>query len=99
MATPPTHELTFTQRSAEQIFRTIGFNTVRCFEDQPIIHGLTSLARYLIWTMGTCPIRLLHLAPQKLAVNLCCSRRNDSNRVPETVTIGQSSYEPEENVL
>ena len=57
-----THEMSFTQRSLEQIFRTVGFNAVQCFEDRPIVHGFASLARYLIWTIATVPIRLLHAA-------------------------------------
>ncbi len=52
-----THELAFTESSLRQIFRTLGFADVRCFEDRPIIHGLTSLARRILWETGTLPLR------------------------------------------
>ncbi len=48
-----THERAFTPKSAEQLFRTIGFQQVRCFEDRPHVHGLMSLARRAVWTAGT----------------------------------------------
>lgn len=54
-----THELAFTEASLRQIFRTIGFDSVQCYEDRPVVHGLTSLARRLIWDSGTLPFRLL----------------------------------------
>ena len=54
-----THELAFTPKSASQVFRVAGFREVRCFEDKPRVHGLTSLARRIIWDVGTLPSRLL----------------------------------------
>ncbi len=54
-----THEQAFTERSARQVFRAIGFREVRCFEDRPVVHGLTSLIRRVIWDVGTLPRRLL----------------------------------------
>jgi SAM-dependent methyltransferase len=57
-----THELAFTSSSASQIFRVIGFKTVKCFEDRPQIHGLKSLVRRLLWDVGTVPSRVLLLA-------------------------------------
>jgi len=57
-----THEQAFTARSAGQVFSTIGFHDVRCFEDRPTVHGLTSLARRLLWEAGTAPFRLLFAA-------------------------------------
>lgn len=54
-----THELAFTARSATQVFRTVGFTRVECFEDRPVVHGPVSFARRVLWTVGTLPTRLL----------------------------------------
>jgi SAM-dependent methyltransferase len=54
-----THELAFTPRSASQVFCVAGFREVRCFEDKPRVHGPTSLARRILWDVGTLPSRLL----------------------------------------
>lgn len=54
-----THEQAFTAKSASQVFRTIGFQSVRCHEDRPIVHGAVSLARRVIWDLGSLPHRLL----------------------------------------
>lgn len=57
-----THEQAFTPGSARQIFRTIGFSEVQCYEDKPAVHGLASLARRVIWDVGTWHDRLLLMA-------------------------------------
>jgi SAM-dependent methyltransferase len=57
-----THERAFAPRSAEQLFRTIGFKDVRCFEDGPLVYGLKSFIRRILWTVGTLAHRLLFLA-------------------------------------
>ncbi len=44
-----THELAFTRMSLTQLLRSSGFATVRCYEDQPVPHGIRSLVRFLIW--------------------------------------------------
>jgi SAM-dependent methyltransferase len=54
-----THERAFAPRSARQLFRTIGFREVRCFEERPLVHGLTSLVRRVLWTTGTIAHKLL----------------------------------------
>jgi cyclopropane fatty-acyl-phospholipid synthase-like methyltransferase len=54
-----THELAFNPSSARQVFRVAGFREVRCFEDKPRVHGFLSLARRIIWDVGTLPARLL----------------------------------------
>lgn len=54
-----THELAFNATSARQVFRVAGFQQVRCFEDKPRVHGPTSLARRIIWELGTLPSRVL----------------------------------------
>ena len=57
-----THELAFTPGSVRQVFTLTGFQQVRCFEDKPIVHGLFSALRRLIWEFGTLPSRLLRAA-------------------------------------
>lgn len=54
-----THEQAFTKKSMGQMFRSLGFRRVDCFEDKPVTHGLKSLARRLIWEAGTLPFRVL----------------------------------------
>jgi hypothetical protein len=54
-----THGLSFTKRSAEQLFRVVGFSGIACHEDRPMAHGLTSLTRRFIWDVGTVPHRIL----------------------------------------
>lgn len=54
-----THEMAFTPSSVRQIFRATGFCDIRCFEDKPIVHGIPSFARRVIWSVGTLLPRLL----------------------------------------
>jgi SAM-dependent methyltransferase len=54
-----THERAFAPKSANQLFRTIGFKDVECFEERPLVHGLKSLVRRILWTAGTLAPRLL----------------------------------------
>jgi len=57
-----THQLCLTKTSAEQLFGVIGFSSITCHEDRPTTHGITSLARRLIWDIGTLPHRVLLMA-------------------------------------
>ncbi|HEY1809988.1 MAG TPA: class I SAM-dependent methyltransferase [Acidobacteriaceae bacterium] len=57
-----THELAFTESSLRQIFRTLGFTQVRCCEDRPVVHGITSLTRRVLWEAGSLPFRILYAA-------------------------------------
>lgn len=54
-----THEQAFTAQSARQAFRAMGFRDVTCHEDRPVVHGPVSLARRLLWDVGTMPYRVL----------------------------------------
>jgi SAM-dependent methyltransferase len=54
-----THEQAFTAKSARQVLRTIGFKDVRCHEDRPVVHGVTSLIRRVVWDVGSIPHRVL----------------------------------------
>lgn len=57
-----THEISFTTQSISQALSACGFTNVRCFEDKPVIHGLPSFARYVLWQLFTLPYRILLLA-------------------------------------
>jgi 2-polyprenyl-3-methyl-5-hydroxy-6-metoxy-1,4-benzoquinol methylase len=54
-----THERAFTPKSARQLLLTIGFKDVECIEERPLVHGLKSLVRRILWTAGTMAPRLL----------------------------------------
>ena len=54
-----THELAFTPKSAQQLLTTTGFQRVKCCEDKPVVHGIASALRRLIWDCGTIPARIL----------------------------------------
>lgn len=57
-----THELAFTPKSMRQLLFTLGFKQVNCFEDKPVVHGLKSLLRRLIWEFLSLFHRLLLIA-------------------------------------
>lgn len=44
-----THELAFTRTSVAQLLLASGFAEVRCFEDQPVVHGAKSALRWVLW--------------------------------------------------
>ncbi len=44
-----THENIFTRNSLAQVLLASGFTDVRSFEDKPIVHGLKSLIRRVLW--------------------------------------------------
>ena len=46
-----THELAFTRASLSQVLLSSGFSVVSCYEDRPIIHGLKSSIRFLLWNI------------------------------------------------
>jgi SAM-dependent methyltransferase len=46
-----THELAFTRTSLAQLLKASGFATVQCYEDEPVPHGLRSVARFLLWKL------------------------------------------------
>ncbi len=54
-----THERAFAPKSARQLFRTIGFNDVQYFEERPVVHGVKSLIRRILWTAGSLAPRIL----------------------------------------
>jgi len=44
-----THEQAFTRISIGQLLLASGFREVNCFEDTPIVHGLRSALRLMVW--------------------------------------------------
>ncbi len=57
-----THEIAFTRMSLMQLFKCNGFKEITCYEDKPIIHGIISFFRRVIWDIGTIPFRILYTA-------------------------------------
>jgi 2-polyprenyl-3-methyl-5-hydroxy-6-metoxy-1,4-benzoquinol methylase len=57
-----THEQAFTRESVEQLIRAVGFRFVECFEDEPVIHGMASMIRWLIWKGARALIRIYLMA-------------------------------------
>ena len=57
-----THENCFTPKSMRQALSCSGFTDVLVFEDKPVIHGLKSFIRRLIWDVMTVFPRLLLIA-------------------------------------
>jgi hypothetical protein len=47
------------EKAVGQIFHSLQFSDVECFEDKPVAHGMKSLARRVLWETGTAPFRLL----------------------------------------
>jgi SAM-dependent methyltransferase len=43
------HELAFTRSSLSQLLLSSGFSQVNCYEDEPILHGVKSTGRLLLW--------------------------------------------------
>ncbi len=54
-----THENCFTPQSIRQALGASGFRNIECLEDKPVIHGIRSLLRYILWELLTLPFRLL----------------------------------------
>ena len=53
-----THELAFTRTSLAQLLLSSGFSKVSCFEDQPVVHGIKSAIRWVLWKVFRNLLRL-----------------------------------------
>jgi len=53
-----THELAFTRESLAQLSLSCGFSKIDCYEDGPVVHGLASASRYVVWKMIRGMLRL-----------------------------------------
>jgi SAM-dependent methyltransferase len=47
-----THELAFTRTSIGQLLFSSGFDSVSCFEDSPVVHGVMSGMRWMLWKLA-----------------------------------------------
>lgn len=57
-----THVQAFTQNSIRQLLATTGFAQINCYEERPVVHGLKSLIRRVLWDLCTLKYRLLFAA-------------------------------------
>lgn len=57
-----THEVCFTSQSIGQVLRTIGFSEILFQEEAPVIHGVFSFARWIIWKMFSSFMRAMLMA-------------------------------------
>jgi SAM-dependent methyltransferase len=57
-----THEQAFTVTSLNQLLRASGFASIRCYEDTPIVHGLASAGRWIVWKAMRAILRTYLLA-------------------------------------
>jgi SAM-dependent methyltransferase len=55
-----THQTAFTARSLHQVAAYCGFESIRCYEDKPVIHGPFSLVRAFLWAIVRTWYRLLN---------------------------------------
>ncbi len=62
-----THENAFTPLNLLQFGNACGLKLIAIQEDTPVIHGVVSFARWLIWKLGSAPLRLLFLAESPVA--------------------------------
>jgi len=59
---PLVHEQAFTRESMEQLARAAGFRAIECFEDEPVVHGIKSMIRWLIWKGARALLRIFVMA-------------------------------------
>jgi 2-polyprenyl-3-methyl-5-hydroxy-6-metoxy-1,4-benzoquinol methylase len=86
-----THELAFTPKSARQLLSIIGFQNVQCFEDKPVVHGLASAIRRLIWNLGTLPPRLLMAAESGSFSSIVSQNMLITAQKPDSNTFSQGN--------
>jgi SAM-dependent methyltransferase len=53
-----THEQAFTRTSLGQLLLSSGFRSLECFEDTPVIHGVVSGVRFVVWKIIRGMLRL-----------------------------------------
>lgn len=69
-----THERAFSPKSIQQLLRTTGFTNVSIFEDKPIVHGIPSLARRMLWEITILIPKLLLLVESPGTESLALSQ-------------------------
>lgn len=53
-----THEVAFTRTSLSQILRVIGFSKIEFYPTEPVIHGIRSFIRFILWKIIELKIKL-----------------------------------------
>lgn len=53
-----THEMAFTRTSIGQLLFSSGFASVLCYEDTPVVHGILSAGRWVVWQAVRSMLRL-----------------------------------------
>lgn len=53
-----THELAFTRTSIGQLLFSSGFGSVLCYEETPVVHGVLSAIRWVVWKLVRACLRL-----------------------------------------
>jgi len=53
-----THEMAFTRTSIGQLLFSSGYASVMCYEDTPVIHGVMSAGRWIVWKVVRGMLRL-----------------------------------------
>lgn len=57
-----THETCFTRNSIKSLINAVGFKKLNFVEDTPIVHGIKSFIRYILWSIFRTIFRLIHMA-------------------------------------
>lgn len=57
-----THELCYTKASISQLLKIIGFSSIEVIEEMPVIHGIKSFFRRIIWEIGRYIIKLFYMS-------------------------------------
>ena len=83
-----THEQAFTVTSLNQLLRASGFSSIHCYEDTPIVHGVASAGRWVIWKAMRALLRTYLLAETGgpgsgvLSQNMLAVAVKDSDHAP-----------------
>lgn len=57
-----THQTAFTAKSVHQVASFAGFSQIDCYEDKPVVHGVFSFVRAMIWGVVRTWYRFLNAA-------------------------------------
>ncbi len=71
-----THEQSFTRTSITQLLKSSGFSLITCYEDTPILHGLKSAIRWLLWKVIRGGLRLYLAAETGAGEKACIFSQN-----------------------
>ena len=57
-----THQLAFTEESIKEVLEKIGFSKIEIYPQRPVVYGVKSLVRYLVWRFIELEIKFYLLA-------------------------------------